>query len=287
MNLDQQQPSKRLMSSQLAQLQRLALNPAQIEAERVLLSGNQHHYLCRVLRLTVGDRFIAIDGRGRWWLAELAAPDRPGDRTAQLLGQISVQHELPVTLRLVIALPKGNGFDEVVRQATELGVGEIWPVISDRTLLRPSAQKCDRWRRIAQEAAEQAERQLVPLIYPPQPWPAFLSQDAGLDQSAESDRPQTNLRYICVTRQPAPMLLKAIQKPIFNYSGSTVPKITLATGPEGGWTEAEIHQAIAIGFQPVSLGKRVLRAVTAPIAALAMLMATVEWDEPEPLNSHA
>lgn len=135
----------------MPQLQRIAISPFQLQSGQISLTQQQQHYLGRVLRLREGDRFIAMDGMGKWWLAQLTGEQ------AQVLEPLEVQTELPVSITLMVALPKGNGFDEVVRCCTELGVACIAPVVSDRTLLNPSPQKLERWRRIAAEAAEQSE----------------------------------------------------------------------------------------------------------------------------------
>lgn len=240
----------------MSQLQRLVIAPSQLQAQQILLTTQQQHYLNRVLRLRCGDRFIAMDGLGHWWLAVLAHSN------AQILEAISVQTELPVSITLLIALPKGNGFDEVVRCCTELGVSCIVPVISDRTLLHPSPQKLERWRRIAIEAAEQSERQIVPTILDPEPFVTALS-------SVNSDTSSiNNQKYICVARGESPRLIDCLQD-----KGQT---IVIATGPEGGWTKTEVERAIAAGFQPISLGRRILRAVTAPVVALSLVAAARE-----------
>lgn len=236
----------------MSQLQRLAIAPSQLQDQQILLNAQQQHYLGRVLRLQPGDRFIAIDGQGHWWLAQLTA------NRAQILEPISAQTELPISVTLMIALPKGTGFDEVVRQTTELGVATIVPVVSERTLLNPSPQKIQRWQRIAVEAAEQSERQIVPAILDPVPFTTSLAAVT------------TTHRYICVARNNCPHLKDAINP------GSITAEILVATGPEGGWTAAEVECAIAVGFQPVSLGRRILRAVTAPLVAMSAVAAALE-----------
>lgn len=231
----------------MAQLQRIAIAPSQIQANVITLGKDQQHYLGRVLRLRGGDRFIAMDGRGKWWLAQLEGEQ------AQILEQLSPENELPVTVTLMVALPKGNGFDEIVRYCTELGVTCIAPVLSDRTLLNPSPQKLERWRRIATEAAEQSERCFIPTILEPVPFTTAITASLG------------SHRYICEGRGDYPHLNNLIE--------SDTSTITIATGPEGGWTEGEISLAIASGFQPVSLGRRILRAVTAPTVAITLISA--------------
>ncbi len=241
-------------------MQRLVISLEQVRDRQLTLTEAQQHYLARVLRLGVGDRFLAMDGQGATWLAVLAQ-GHP-HLQAELLEAVVVQTELAVAVTLVAALPKGNGFDEVVRQATELGVATISPVISERTLLQPSPQKLERWRRIAQEAAEQAERQIVPKIEEPLIWENYLRQN----------QEPAGLKLICVARGSHPSLLQILSQ---QCAGHPTPTL-LAIGPEGGWTKAEVAGAISVGYQPVSLGNRILRAVTAPIVALALAIALVE-----------
>lgn len=234
----------------MSQLQRIAIAPSQLQQGQIFLTKEQQHYLGRVLRLHEGDRFIAMDGKGKWWLSQLAGEQ------AQVLEALLVETELPVSITLMVALPKGNGFDEVVRCCTELGVACIAPVLSDRTLLHPSPQKLERWRRIAAEAAEQSERSFVPTIFEPVAFNTAVTAN------------QTSHRYICEARGEYPHLSKVLS--------SISEEIVIATGPEGGWTTEEIENAIAVGFQPVSLGRRILRAVTAPVVALSLITATCE-----------
>ena len=248
------------------QLQRLVVKPGQLQNGQLLLAPSQQHYLTRVLRLGGGDRFIVMDGLGHAWLATLVQSPEPLAQ-AQLLEPITAATELPIRVTLVAALPKGNGFDEVVRQVTELGVDQILPVLSDRTLLHPSPQKVERWQRIANEAAEQSERLCVPRIIPPITFTEHLQQES---------RQQTDMsmqKYLCVARRAPYHFLDRLQS---SLSDTTVDSIIIAIGPEGGWTDAEVEQAIAANYQPVSLGTRILRAVTAPVVALSLIAAVYE-----------
>ena len=249
-------------------LQRLVIEPGQLQNGRVQLASPQQHYLTRVLRLGEGDRFIVMDGVGHAWLATLI---QCADSLAQveLVEPMTTHTELSIRVALVAALPKGNGFDEVVRQATELGVDQILPVRSDRTLLHPSPQKVERWQRIANEAAEQSERLCVPRIHAPVPFTAYLQQESDSLQPSE----RLMQKYLCVARGTSPHLLDRLQS---SHSATAVESIVIAIGPEGGWTKAEVEEAIAAGYQPVSLGTRILRAVTAPLVALALVAAVYE-----------
>lgn len=241
-------------------VQRITVDANQRQEKLLLLKADQTHYLRRVLRLSSGDRFIAQDGKGERWLAVL------GDHTDQahiIEAMISSTAELGTApLRLAAALPKGNSFDQVVRQATEIGATHIYPVLSDRTLLKPSNSKIDRWQRIAQEASEQSERLTMPEISSPIDFQQFVTSADYL-----------GLRYICAARENGPHLLSKIQSALLSVDS---PDVTLLIGPEGGWTSAEITVATENGYEVVSLGSAVLRAVTASVTALSLVAAARE-----------
>lgn len=229
---------------------RLILDFTTLENRLITLTSEQIHYLKKVVRLKAHGRFIALNGQGEAWLAEII------DNSAYLLEPINEATELPVKVNLMVAIPK-NGFDDIVRAATELGVYRIIPLLTERSLVYPSGQKIDRWRKIASEAVEQSERQIIPVIEEPQPFLEILNRGSSSQTTC----------YIGVTRRTVAPLLSQLQ---------TSTEITIAIGPEGGWTETEVEQAIAAHFLPVSLGKRVLRTITAPLVALAIINAYLE-----------
>jgi len=214
----------------------------------IALTAQQNHYLTRVIRLQQGDRFIAMNGLGSSWLAQLE------NNQAQLLEVLNLQTELAVNLTLITALPKGNSYEQVLRYCTELGVSRFVPVFSDRSLLKPSPNKVARWRKIIIEAAEQSEREIVPQLLEPLPYQEIITQLAATN----------NNNYICLARGNNLSLWKAIPSEL-------PPEIAIAIGSEGGWSDREIIMAQNEGFQAVSLGKSILRAVTAPIVAATIV----------------
>lgn len=253
--------------------QRILVTAEQLQGDRLRLSPDQVHYLTRVLRLTVDDPVVAmfedpvqpLEGRepGRWWLAQR---DTDGavivDRVAE------PENAVPVTV--MVAITKGGGFDEVLRQLTELGVTAIAPLQTERTVVVPGANKLKRWRRIIAEAAEQCERSPLPQLLDPMP-----VSDA-FELSWLSDPPSVT-RLIGVARergQSRRSLLTALQ----HQPRSDRSHWVIAIGPEGGWTDEETQQAIAAGFEPVSLGDRILRAVTAAVSAMAIAASVWEQD---------
>lgn len=254
--------------------QRLVIDPTQKQDQLVTFTKSQQHYLYRVLRLQAGDQVIVLNGHGGNWLVAITGA---GEVAGEILSPWEVDNELPVKITLMVALPK-NGFDEVVHQATELGVSRVIPVISDRTLLRPSQNKIQRWRSIAQEATEQSERQIVPQILDPMTFSESLDLTASLKH-----------KYICTPRQNAPYLSNLL--PEANLLPE-LAELVILTGCEGGFTDQEVERAIFIrngetillgntkaivySFQPVSLGQRILRAVTAPIVALSLIAGKLD-----------
>lgn len=231
---------------------RLVVRPEQIQKNQISLDTQQLHYLRRVLRLKNQDRFIALDGTGNSWLAEIVG------NSAKIIESLKNTTELPVSLSLITALPKGSGYEQVVRCCTELGVSNFIPVISDRTILKPSPQKVQRWRKIAIEAAEQSERLIVPHVFEPVKFAVAI----------DNFKP-TQDKYICVARGKLPTLWSSLQ----TAQSDNKSEIIIATGCEGGWTEDEVATATASGFCPISLGNSILRAVTAPIVASSIVTA--------------
>ncbi|MEM7792858.1 MAG: 16S rRNA (uracil(1498)-N(3))-methyltransferase [Cyanobacteria bacterium P01_C01_bin.118] len=237
-------------------MQRITIDPSQQVAETLQLTADQVHYLQRVLRLKPGDTFIVQDGQGQQWQSQLT--DSLGQ--AQILTTLATRQR-PARLELVAALPK-TGFDDVVRQATELGVTHIQPLLSERSLLQPSTKKLERWHRIAQEASEQCERGYVPEIHSPLKFNQWIHGEA-VDSG----------NYFCVARVNAPGLLPCVQALLRD---SPQRPLQVVIGPEGGWTPGEITVAIAHGYQETSLGSGILRATTASLTALAIISSVRE-----------
>jgi len=284
-------------------LQRLTLKPEQYHgypesAQVLFLLPEQQRYLLRALRLKAGDKFIAIipqeqvaiqcsDDFCSWWEAEIL-----NDEQFQLVMPLANDRELSINLKLAIGMPKGNGLEDIIRQGTEIGVHEIYPLYTERTLLKPNTPpsngKQDRWQRIAEEAAELACRPVVPVVHRPQSYGDWLKNygtNSDTDSNTDSDLVlmERHLNLICVTHE-APHLLSImgsrIMEPDANYHPDheykRIDSITVLIGPEGGWTATEEAAAMAQGFVAVSLGKRILAAVTAPLVALSLISAAWE-----------
>jgi len=235
--------------------QRLVVDPSQIQEQVVTLTPAQAHYLHHVLRLKPTDPLWILDGHGHRWQAQLG-----GDRTTvQLLDAHGGHSELATEIILCLALLKTATFEQVLQQATELGVRQIIPIRTARSLLQPSANKYQRWRRILQEAAEQSERLYVPTITDPLTVPAMVEV-----------APQGYIGSLRATTLFADYLAG------MNFNAP----IAVAIGPEGGWTTPELDLVLSAGWQEFSLGRRTLRAVTAAIATLSLLSHYSEQHHP-------
>jgi 16S rRNA (uracil1498-N3)-methyltransferase len=240
-------PFDRAAGGSVSQMQRVVVGDVPLGSGLEFdLPQESAHYLRRVLRLGNGAKFIAMTGQGASWIAQLT------EDGAVVLEAVLTQTELSTAVTLAIALPKGSGFDEVVRQVTELGVSCIVPILSERTVLKPSDNRLDRWRKIAQEAAEQSERQVVPTVMEPIKWMQFLKLE------------RSGIKLLCWERGGE----------TFDSLGSE--PVTIAIGPEGGWTPQEVAAATASGYALLSLGPRILRAVTASVAVMAIAAARLE-----------
>jgi len=217
------------------------------------LTGEQHRYLTRVLRLTAGARVDLYDGLGLEVAATIA---RAGSREVTLhMGdrrQVARPPAPPVTL--LQGLPRAERMDLVIQKATELGAARVVPVRAERSAAGQQA-KADRWQKIAREAAQQCGRPDLPAVAP------LLSLGeaiAGIDRSAT--------RLVPWEEAPgAPPLGRAMPpSPV---------AVAVLIGPEGGLTTEEVELATGAGFQIVTLGPRILRTETAAIAALAIIQS--------------
>ncbi len=213
----------------------------------------------QVLRLQPGDAITLFDGQGGQWQAEVLVMERKRV-TARLLAHAPVECELATAVTLALGMPANERMDGLVEKATELGVAHIVPLVCERSVLRLDGERAQRkaahWQAIAVAACEQSGRNRVPQVLAPVAMRTWL---AGLPAShATASRLQLSLA-------PGSQALAAV------LAGTNASSITLLSGPEGGLSAAEMALSEASGFQPVSLGQRVLRADTAPLAALALI----------------
>ena len=220
--------------------------------QQAALTGDEAHHAIHVLRLKTGETVNIFDGRGHEAQCTIAELGKDAVRLTVL--QRSAIPPLPCRITLAQAVPKKN-MDLIVQKATELGVAQIVPLISERTVVQldEDAKKLDRWRAIALDACKQCGNNWLPEISPPQRAKEFLNALGKFD-----------LKLIA-SLQPDSKPLKQI------LSGSTPPSVLILVGPEGDFTPAELSLAKSAGCLPLSLGPLVLRAETAALYTMSIL----------------
>jgi 16S rRNA (uracil1498-N3)-methyltransferase len=234
--------------------------PSAAPGARVELPEHVAHHAREVLRLRAGAEVRVFDGAGREWEAVL---DEVSRRTvsARMLHAATTRAESPLRLVLATAALKGDRMELVIQKATELGVAEIWPVVTFRTdaAARPALKgsRSERWERVASGAAEQCGRAVVPHVAP-------TATLRGL-----VERPFDGRRVaLFETEGHAPLASLAID-------GAS--PLLLLIGPAGGFEPAETDELRTAGFEAASLGPRILRAETAAVAAVAI--AQSRWGD--------
>jgi 16S rRNA (uracil1498-N3)-methyltransferase len=212
-------------------------------------------HVARVLRARAGQLLTLFDGRGGEYDATILDIDRDGVRV-RIDAHRPIERESPLRVTLLQALARGERMDLIVQKATELGVAAILAWSAERSVVRLDdaglARRCEHWRAIAISACEQCGRNQVPPI------------DAVADLASACARADgASLRLL---------LAPEATRSLISMAGRS-PGVSLVVGPEGGFSDAELALAAQQGFQSCRLGPRVLRAETAPLAALAALQA--------------
>jgi 16S rRNA (uracil1498-N3)-methyltransferase len=234
---------------------RLVLERELAVGETVTVTGDEAHYLIRVRRHRKADRVELRTPAGRRFTAVVEQLDRSA---ATLL----IEDELasapdPSPVRLIVAIPKRQLLDEVIRRISEVGAGRLSPVTCERSVVDPGPARVERWRRIASESMRQCGRATPLVIDPVRPLGEALA-----------DAAETELR---VALHPdddgAPPLLELL--------GERPPSIALAVGPEGGFSEAELALAAEHGYRPARLGPLIMRIETAAVIAAGLSIAFV------------
>ncbi len=174
---------------------------------------------------------------------------------------VATQREASRPVHLVIGMPANERMDWLVEKATELGVSSIQPLMTERSVLRLAGERAEKkqahWRGIAIAACEQCGRNRVPLIHAPASLNDWLKNSLRPSGSANDKR-------LLLSFQPNARALAEV----VDSQGA----LTFLSGPEGGLSALEEAAALANGFEPVTLGQRVLRSETAPLACLSYLM---------------
>lgn len=224
------------------------------------IEGNNAFHIARSLRMAVGDEIYISDGEGKEYLARLTKI-RDEECTADILEE-RASSEPDMSITLYMAYPKGDKLETVIQKAVELGATRIVPFESSRCIKRPKADKVakqgERLSKIAEEAAKQCGRAIVPEVALPLTYSAMLK-----------DASTSELKLICYEKE-SDLSIKAL------LSDKKPASIAIIVGCEGGFSPEEVEEAISAGCHSVTLGKRILRCETAPSAVLSMILYQYE-----------
>jgi 16S rRNA (uracil1498-N3)-methyltransferase len=221
---------------------------APINGSAATLEGSEAHHLLHVMRAQPGLELVVFDGQGGEFSAEVIRCTRSTVELAVGDRQL-VERELPFALALAVPLPKGDRQRWLVEKAVELGVTRLVPLQTARSV--GNSEPGIKLNRYVIEASKQCGRNRLLDITSPISWPTFL---------AETTAPRSLLAH------PGGRTLAEI-----DCRASAGETLRVAVGPEGGFTDEEVSQAIAAGWQSVGLGQRILRMETAAVALLANL----------------
>ncbi len=228
---------------------------SEIENE-LILEGEDAHHLTRSLRCKVGETVTICDGVGTDYICEITEIESERVHLSVITKTASLS-EANIDITLYQCYPKSDKLDLVVQKAVELGVKRIVPVISQNCIANPTGKntenKIERLNKIALAAAKQSGRSYIPIVSP------IVSFEEAIAQMSSDD---LALMFYEKSKKPLKKIL----------SENNFLSISILVGPEGGFSVVEVEKAKAKGIKSCSLGPRILRCETAPIAAISAIM---------------
>jgi 16S rRNA (uracil1498-N3)-methyltransferase len=227
-----------------------------ITGERATLDGPEAHHLLNVMRAVVGTTVTLFDNSGAEFTAVVESTRR-SEASLRITERHEISRELSFPLTAGVALPKGDRQKWLVEKLTELGVTTLVPLITERGIAQPTASALERLARSVIEATKQCGRNRLMRIAAARPLEEFIKSSIAGDSQSPDCR-----RLIAHPHAPGLSTLEI----------KTLLPTTIAIGPEGGFTEAEVQSAIDASWRPVSLGRSILRIETAAIALTAAIV---------------
>lgn len=229
----------------------------QLYAAEMVIKDVDAKHISKVLRMQPGDKIQIVSDDGVTAIAEIVSL-QADNVVVRCLEKLAESHEPSVKITLAQGLAKGEKMDFIIQKAVEMGASSIVPVAMEHSVVRlegaKAEKKVERWQKIAEAAAKQSKRDIIPQVQPVQTMQQML---------ANNDLQHKIIAYECEDRLG---LKTALQ------SCDNLQELLLIIGPEGGISEFELELARKNGAVPVSLGKRILRAETAGVVALSAIL---------------
>ncbi|WAC08204.1 MAG: 16S rRNA (uracil(1498)-N(3))-methyltransferase [Thermodesulfobacteriota bacterium] len=236
---------------------RIFVSPENISQDRIILRGEPVKKVRLVLRLKPKDSLSVFDGAGYEYLTQIVSIS-PQTGELKIVEKTYHPDKSPLEIHLGQAVPKSQKMDFIIQKAVELGVGEIHPFFSSRTIPRLTSlqamKKVERWRKICQGASQQSGRVHIPTVNPLVDFIELLTL------------PSPGSLKVILQKNPSHDPLKNFLRTNRNKRG-----IFFLVGPEGGFAPEEITRALNHGFKPISLGERILRTETVALTFLSIL----------------
>lgn len=243
----------------------LFADPSDVQDELLTITGPEVNHIRNVMRLKPGEEIsVSIGGDGKEYRYGIESYTEDSV-LCRLRFVKDKEVELPVKVLLFQGLPKADKMDLIVQKAVELGAAEIIPVSMERCVVKldagKAAKKTARWQTIAESAASQSRRSIIPRVLAPM----------SMREAVEYAKAQTEVRVI-------PYELQEDDGSVKQYLESLKKgqSVSIFIGPEGGFTPTEVELAKEAGIRPISLGRRILRTETAGLAILSWLIYILE-----------
>lgn len=242
---------------------RFFVEPMAIKEECIEISGSDVNHIKNVLRMKPGEEILVSDGRERDYRCKIEMLQQE-TVIARIIDVEGENRELPAKLYLFQGLPKGDKMELVIQKAVELGAYEVIPVETKRAVVKLDAKKAKskvaRWNSIAESAAKQSKRQIIPKVHEVLSWKAALEYADTLDMAVIPYEEASDMQH---TKEILGQVKAGMSVGIF-------------IGPEGGLCETEVQAAKERGIVPITLGRRILRTETAGLMVLSVLMYQLE-----------
>lgn len=240
-------------------MNRFFLNSKLISKDRVIFPADLAHQIVHVLRLGEGDEVAVLDDLGNIYRVKLNIGPGKNQVGGEIVNRESADSEPKIKVSLCFGLSNRDKVEWILQKGTEIGISAFYPFVSSRTLVQSktlSPKRVDRWERIIREAAEQSGRGRLPRLILPMGYNQCVTEavdahDLVLIAWEEAEKSRSSLKGL-----------------ISNFDGES---IALFVGPEGGFSEKEVEEAIQQGMKCISLGKRILRMETAAIVFPALV----------------
>lgn len=245
-------------------MNRFYIDQNQVSGDLITITGSDVNHIKNVLRMRLGEAILLCDCQGKDYHCKIQGMENEVIE-AKVEEVTDTKTELPTKIYLFQGLPKKDKMELIVQKAVELGAIEIIPVMMKRTIVKledkkKEAKKIERWQTIANSAAKQSNRGVIPIVS------EVITYKEALNRAKEMDLvllPYENEEGMEGTRN---LIKEARGK----------KSIGIFIGPEGGYDESEIEQARELGMKPITLGNRILRTETAGLAILSILMFELE-----------